>query len=165
MPTSAIPAVPDQQAGPTAEELLAGGQAVELEYIDRPRAAIRYVHCLIRLVPVREYPALRAALLDEADLVRIYVRHQNPDTAVELTPAAHELVIREGKRINAHFFDQWLPRRRELEAGMQAPQMSEFLAIAAREFAGQLVPQGRISGATSPTAPRDGEPTSNASGD
>lgn len=137
--------------GPTHDELIAGGVRVEVEVLDHEKQHVTSREVTVRLVPVSEYPALRMALLEEHKLVPILIG--NLGFAEELTPASHELVVDVGRRVNAHFFAHWLPRRAELEGALQSRALGEFMSAAAREFAAQMV---GVSGATSSPVPLGG---------
>lgn len=141
------------RGGPTREEMLAGGLDVELEVLHRRLGAVEFRQARVRMLPVAEYPALRAALVDEDRLAVMYVAWGDTSPHDGLTPDAHEYVIEEGRRLNAHFFACWLPRREALEGQMRNPVLDTFLAGAARELAARLT----ASGPTSSDAPPAGD--------
>ena len=148
------------RGGPTLDELLAGGMRCAAGVLDTTAKELVSLTVTIRPVPVSEYPALKAALLEESRLVEIYTG-QAPGWGATVHPQSLETLLDEGRRMNAHFFAHWLPRRVELESQLQSGVMGEFMATAAREFAARMAGD---SGATSSSAPVDGSAPSPKSG-
>lgn len=148
------------KGGPTHDEILSGGASIEIELVDRATGKFAMSAVLVRLLPVKDYPALRRALDDEAEQVRLYLRSDLERIGSgELTPASHELVMDVSRRVNAHFFDCWLPRRREIEEQSRSELSEDLIAVAAREFVASYKQQqtetepSATSGRTSPIAP------------
>jgi hypothetical protein len=141
------PTPPENQTGPTQDELLAGCVTFPVQILDRAAFCIRTEEARVHLLPVAEYPKLREVLLDEPRLVELYTGKAK-GWGDSLQPDSHERIVTEGRRVNAHFFGQWLPRRKALEEQMQSRVMEGFLAEAARAFAEKLAPPASGNGST-----------------
>ena len=141
-----------EQNGPTPDELLAGGAAITVQVVNPGRQAILDERPFVRLIPVREYPKLRECLAEEERLVELYCA-KPVGWAVSLTPESHERLVAEGRRLNAHFFDSWLLRRKTLEESLQSRIMGDFLDTAARELAGRMLEMQSASSSAVPPPP------------
>lgn len=147
------------KGGPTPDEILSGGSTLELEMVDRAGGKFLRIPVIARLIPVKDYPALRRSLADESELARLYLRADGLPPSAELTPASHELLLDVGRRVNAHFFDCWLPRQRELENMANSALSEDLIAAAAREFVSSYKAQtgepqkSETSGRGAPIAP------------
>lgn len=143
------------KGGPTQDEILDGGARLGLDVVDRQAGKFVPTGLLVRLLPVKDYAALRAALGDEHKMAAVYLGRANADQVPDLTPASHDLLMDVGRRVNAHFFASWLPRQRELEELTRNPISDDLLAAAAREFVVAYKTQQNppASGPTAPTAP------------
>lgn len=83
---------------------LLGGRKVRVALLDGATEEI-----MIRQVAIRNFPKLLEALADEPGLIKLYTGKD--DAWVDsLQPEAFELIIQEGEKLNADFFQRWFNR-------------------------------------------------------
>jgi hypothetical protein len=80
-------ASPQPPPAPTPDELLAGGKPLTVKVIDAAHKTFGQLEVLIRLVPMREYPAMRAELTNMGALIERFCG-QAKGWAETVTPAS-----------------------------------------------------------------------------
>jgi hypothetical protein len=92
-------------------ETVSGGKLLSVTR-ENPDGTTATEQVKVRQLKIKEFPEYAAALDDEPKLASLLCS-KTPGWADALTNESLEQIVREGKRINADFFERWCQRKRE----------------------------------------------------